>query len=145
MSEKHKPRTASYLILEKGDEVLLMERKNTGFKDGSYSLVAGHVDEGENFRQAMVREAKEEVGIEIKKKDLETVSIMHRRSEGFVYVDVFFKARNWKGEPTNQEPEKCEELRWVRKNDLPETTIDYVEKVIDEIDEGLEYQEIGWV
>ncbi|PSG99260.1 MAG: NUDIX hydrolase [Nanohaloarchaea archaeon SW_7_43_1] len=144
MPEKHKPRTASYLILEKGNEVLLMKRKNTGFKDGNYSLIAGHVDEGENFREAMIREAEEEVDIGIKKENLETVSIMHRRSEGNVYVDIFFKAGNWEGEPTNKEPEKCEELRWVRKNDLPENTIGYVKRAINEMDDGLEYQEIGW-
>jgi 8-oxo-dGTP diphosphatase len=144
MPEKHTPNTASYLILEKDDQVLLMKRKNTGFKDGKYSLVAGHVDKGENFRRAMVREAEEEVGIEIDREDLETTSIMHRQSEGTVYVDVFFKVSKWNGEPTNEEPEKCSELRWVEKDDLPENTIGYVAKVIDEMDDGLEYQEVGW-
>lgn len=144
MPEKHTPRTASYLILEKDDEILLMKRKNTGFKDGKYSLVAGHVDEGENFRKAMIREAEEEVGIELDKEDLKTASIMHRKSEGTVYVDVFFKSDNWEGEPTNEEPEKCSELKWVKKDNLPADTIDYVEKVIDEMDIGLEYQEVGW-
>lgn len=145
MPEDHEPKTASYLVLRDGDQVLLMERKNTGFRDGMYSLVAGHVDEGENFRQAMIREAKEEVGIEISKEDLETTSVMHRNSDGnVVYVDVFFVADDWEGEPTNEEPEKCAELRWFDRNDLPENTIDYVEKVISEMDEGMEYQEFGW-
>lgn len=144
MPERHTPRTASYLILEKDDQILLMKRKNTGFKDGKYSLVAGHVDEGENFREAMIREAEEEIGVKIDKEELETVSIMHRRSEGSVYVDVFFKTENWDGEPSNEEPKKCGELLWTEKDNLPENTIDYVRKVIDEIDRGLEYQEIGW-
>jgi 8-oxo-dGTP diphosphatase len=144
MPEKHTPNCASYLILEKDGRILLMKRKNTGFKDGKYSLVAGHVDEGENFREAMIREAEEEVGIGLEKENLETTSIMHRQSEGVVYVDIFFRVNQWKGEPTNEEPEKCSELRWTEKDDLPENTIGYVEKVIDEMDDGLEYQEVGW-
>lgn len=144
MPEKHTPNCASYLILENDDQVLLMKRQNTGFRDGMYSLVAGHVDEGENFRQAMVREAEEEIGVEIEMNDLETASIMHRKSEGEVYVDIFFKIDNWEGDPTNEEPEKCAEIRWVQKDNLPEKTIDYVGEVIDEMDDGLEYQEVGW-
>jgi ADP-ribose pyrophosphatase YjhB (NUDIX family) len=144
MAERHKPRTASYLILRKDDEILLMKRKNTGFKDGMYSLVAGHVDEGENFREAMTREAREEVGIELEKEELDTTTVLHRRSQGAVYVDIFFVAEDWKGEPTNEEPEKCAELKWAKIDELPEDTIDYVKKVIDEMEEGMEYQEIGW-
>lgn len=144
MAERHKPRCASYLILRKDNKVLLMKRKNTGFKDGHYSLVAGHVDEGENFREAMIREAKEEIGIELEKEDLDTTTVMHRRSNEAVYVDIFFTADEWKGNPTNKEPEKCAELRWADQDELPANTIDYVKKVVDEMEEGMEYQEIGW-
>lgn len=144
MAERHRARCASYLILRRDDEVLLMQRKNTGFRDGKYSVVAGHVDEGENFREAMIREAEEEVGIQLEKEDLNTTTVLHRRSGDAVYIDIFFVADDWKGEPTNEEPEKCGELIWVDRNDLPEDTIDYVEKVIEEMEEGMEYQEIGW-
>lgn len=109
-----------------------------------YSLVAGHVDEGENFREAMIREAKEEIGIKLEKEELDTTTVMHRQSGDAVYVDIFFVADNWKGEPTNEEPEKCADLKWTERDNLPENTIDYVEKVIEEMEEGMEYQEIGW-
>lgn len=144
MPERHEPRTASYLILRDDEEVLLMKRKKTGFKDSMYSLVAGHVDKGENFRQAMVREAEEEIGIELDIEDLDTTTVMHRRSGDAVYVDIFFVAEDWKGQPSNEEPEKCGDLKWFNRNDLPENTIDYVEKVVEEMEEGMEYQEVGW-
>lgn len=144
MADRHRARCASYLILRRDDEVLLMQRKNTGFRDGMYSVVAGHVDEGENFREAMIREAKEEVGIELGKDDLDTTTVLHRKSGEVVYVDIFFVADEWEGEPTNEEPEKCGELIWSKRDELPEDTIDYVEKVIKEMEEGMEYQEIGW-
>ena len=144
MPERHTPNTASYLLFEREGQILLMKRKNTGYKDGKYSLVAGHVDKGENFRDAMIREAEEEVGVEIDRSDLETLSVMHRKSGEYVYVDVFFRVTEWKGEPTNEEPEKCSELKWADPGALPDDTIDYVEKVVKEKDEGLEYQEYNW-
>lgn len=144
MAEEHRPFTASYLVLQRDNEVLLMKRKNTGFKDGMYSLVAGHVDDGENYKQAMVREAKEEAGIKIDKKDLETLTVMHRKSEGRTYVDIFFKTQSWEGDIENREPEKCSELSWYETDDLPENTVYYVEKVLKGLNNGMSYQELGW-
>lgn len=144
MSDRHRPRCASYLVLRKDGKVLLMQRQNTGFKDGRYSLVAGHVDKGENFREAMIREAEEEIGVELEKEDLETTTVMHRQSEDSVYIDIFFVADEWKGTPTNEEPEKCAELLWAEKYDLPDRALDYVEEVVEKMDNGMEYQEAGW-
>lgn len=144
MAEEHRPFTASYLVLQRDNEVLLMKRKNTGFKDGMYSLVAGHVDEGENYKQAMVREAKEEAGIKIDKKELETLTVMHRKSGGRTYVDIFFKTQSWEGDIENREPEKCSELSWYETDDLPENTVYYVEKVLKGLKNGMNYQELGW-
>ncbi|WP_414836330.1 NUDIX hydrolase [Candidatus Nanohalococcus occultus] len=131
MPEDHEPKTASYVIFEKDGEILLHKRKNTGFKDGHYSLVAGHVDEGETFSEAMIREAKEEVGVEVKPEDLEPVHVLHRTTGDSAYVDLFFKATEWEGEITNEEPEKCSEIRWVEPDNLPEKTIDYIAEVIE--------------
>ena len=144
MPEDHRPHTASYLILQKQDEVLLMKRKDTGFKDGFYSLVSGHVDKGENFREAMVREAKEEVGINVDKEDLETANVIHRDSDQRTYVDIFFIADEWEGEPENLEPGKHGEISWFKKKNLPENTIDYVKYAIKDSGNGTNYNEWGW-
>ncbi|MDZ7955173.1 NUDIX domain-containing protein [Nostoc sp. DedQUE09] len=55
---------ASYIILIKNEKILLIRRVNTGYEDGKYSVV-GLVDGNETFVQAVVREAKEEVGIDL--------------------------------------------------------------------------------
>lgn len=133
MPEDHTPYTAAYLIFEDEGKVLLHKRKNTGFKDGKYSLVAGHVEEDETFKDTMVREAKEEVGIDIRKDDLDPVHVMHR-VDGRAYVDVYFRITEWGGEVSNKEPEKCSELRWVEPDNLPEKTIGFVKEVIQKKD-----------
>ena len=79
---------------------MLLRRFDTGYEDGKYSMVAGHVDRGETFTQCIIREAKEEAGIVLKPEDLEVAHVMHRNSdtaENNERVDIFFVARQWQG------------------------------------------------
>ena len=78
--ERFTSRVAVYLVLTKNDQVLLTLRQNTGFADGLYSLASGHVDEGETIKHAMIREAKEEIGILIKPDDLKFVHAMQHKT-----------------------------------------------------------------
>ena len=64
---------AVHLLLVKNDRVLLLRRYNTGYEDGNYSVVAGHIEGGEDLKTAMIREAREEAGIEILRSNLEVV------------------------------------------------------------------------
>ena len=47
--ERFKVITAVHLILIENNKILLQRRYNTGYEDGNYSVVAGHVEENENF------------------------------------------------------------------------------------------------
>lgn len=138
--ERHKIVPASYLVLMKDDQVLLLRRFNTGYEDGNYSMIAGHVDEGENFTQCVIREAKEESGIEIDACDIEVGCVMNRDShtdENNERVELFFVARKWKGEIENKEPHKCDDLSWFHLDEIPENTIPYIKKVIENIRNGV--------
>ena len=55
--------TIGLLIINEKNEILMMKRCNTGYMDGMYGLISGHVEEGETFEQTVVREIKEETGI----------------------------------------------------------------------------------
>lgn len=137
---------ASYLVLQKGDTVLLLRRCNTGYQDGMFSLIAGHVEAGENFTDAIIREANEEAGIEVSRDHLAVRHIMHRKSDAdqSERVDVFLVATAWKGEIQNLEPEKCSELTWFPLTELPEQTIPYVRQALENISRNSAYSERGW-
>lgn len=132
---------AAYLIFRDEDKILLLRRANTGYRDCWYSLPSGHIDGGEPAAEAAAREAKEEVGVVINPKDLKLVHTMHRRAmEGdHERIDLFFEVANWQGEPTNAEPEKCDELRWASINDLPANMIPEVKYVLEKITAGEPY------
>ena len=112
--------------------------------DGFYSFIAGHVDEGESFTQGIIREAREEAGLELKVEDLRAAHMMHRNSDDSVRVDVFFTAGQWTGTLENREPEKCSDLSWFPLDHLPENTIPYIKEALTSIQEGRAYSEYGW-
>jgi len=139
---------ASYLVLMRDGKVLLARRHNTGYKDGLYSLAAGHVEAGETFTQAIVREAKEEIGIEVHPDDLRVAHVMHRTSGadgGYEErVDVFLCANKRAGGIVNKEPHKCSELTWAPIDNLPADVVDFVRDALQKIDRGIGYSEWGW-
>ena len=80
MNKKHnKYPLAVHIFLCKGEELLLSLRKNTGYEDGKYSVVAGHVENGESLIAAGIREVKEEVGIDVTPFHFRIVGSMHRK------------------------------------------------------------------
>jgi len=123
----------------------LSRRFNTGYEDGNYSLPAGHVDKGETFTQCVIREIKEEIGIDLKPKDLKVSHVMHRfGGENNERIDIFFTAEKWEGTPEIKEPEKCDDLSWFDLNNLPENIIPCVKYAIEGIKNEIFYSEFAW-
>lgn len=143
---KKSPKTivSSYLLLLKDGKVCLGQRKNTSYMDGYYGLISGHVEEGEAASTAMIREAREEGGIDIDPKDLECAHIMHRGSKDRLNIDVFFACSNYAGELVNKEPDKCGGWEFFEMDSLPEKTMDYVKQAIESYREGKTYSEWGF-
>ena len=136
--------TCVYLLLCRDDEVLLLRRANTGYQDGNYGLVAGHIEGNELLTEAMVREAKEEAGIDINASDLELVHTAHRLDKSRPdqeRIDIFFRATTWKGEIVNAEPEVCDDLSWFSMDSLPDNMIPFVKLVIQDVHAGKIFSE----
>lgn len=132
-----------HMFFLRGNRILLIRRYQTGYMDGHYSVPAGHLDGNEPVRRAAVREANEEIGVQIDPGDIDFAGVFHR-SEGDERVDFFVQVRVWKGEPFNAEPEKCDELRWTEIDDLPENIIPYIRRAIENYQTGVPFEEFGW-
>jgi len=149
VKERHREVPSAYLVLIKNGKVLLSRRFNTGYYDGNYSLPAGHVDKDETFTQCIVREAKEEIGIDLNSKDLNVAHVMHRFSgkeygDNGYRIDLFFTTEKWQGEIENKETNKCDDLSWFDLDKLPENMVPEVRQAINCIKNKIIYSELGW-
>lgn len=145
-SERFTVRVAVYLLLVRDGQVLLLRRCGTGFMDGLYMLPAGHLEADETLQQAVIREVREEIGLQFSPEQLALVQLMHRKSpDGLVYLDAVFQAHGWSSEPENLEPRKCDHLAWFPCSALPQNTIPYVADMIQASLERRTYTEHGWI
>lgn len=131
---------AAYVVLRRGDEVLLLLRANTGYMDGYWAVPAGHVEKDESVLEAAVREAREEAGVEIDPADLVPVTAMHRTGGNGdpidERVDFFFTASKWAGEPRLMEPEKADGLDWFALDKLPDPVVPHEARVLAALSDG---------
>ena len=134
---------AVHLLLVRDGKILMLRRYNTGYQDGNYSVVAGHIDGEEELKTAMIREAKEEAGIEISPENLTVVGVLHLMEDD-EYVSFFLHASNYSGEIVNREPDKCDDLTWFDLDDLPPNTIPYVRRAIQNYRSGIWFDSLGW-
>ena len=100
------------------DTVLLVHRAPSArFWPDIWDLFGGHVNEGESLEEALRREGREELGIEV----------LEPRWLGQIYDPVepavvhVYAISSWKGEPVNAAPDEHTEVRWFSADELPES------------------------
>lgn len=116
-------------LLVRGEEILLQNRIKEDWQ--GYTLPGGHVEKGESFVDAVVREMKEETGLDVINPVL--CGIKQFPIEGGRYLVLLFKSNAFQGKLISSEEGKME---WINRKDLPSlpTVKDFGEllRVIDE-------------
>ncbi len=143
MTKRFRLLAAVHLFLLRNDAVLLLRRFNTGYEDGNYSVVAGHLDGDEDVIAAAIREAREETGIILASDDVTVVGVMHRKATD-ERIDFFLAASRWTGAIRNMEPEKCDALTWFPRDALPENVIPSIRRALDNERHGQWFDRYGW-
>lgn len=138
--ERHLTRTAVFVLLERDEQVFLLRRANTGWADGYLTIPAGHVDKGSSVKEAAITEAKEEACVDIAPEDLRLIHVDYIKDK---YVNFYFKAEHWEGEPAIGEPELASEGRWVPKHELPEDIIPQLKNMFACLDTGIIFSEFA--
>ena len=133
-----------HLMLINDNKILLMRRKDTGFADGFYSMPAGKLEPKESVQNAIIREVEEEININIKNETLKTIQVMNRNGSDRERIDYFFTVDRWSGEIKNNEPNKCDDLKWFDINNLPENTIPYIKEAINNYNKKIKFSLFGW-
>ena len=108
--------------------------------DNMYDFAcSGHVDESESCTKAVIREAKEELGIVIQEKDLIFLAVNHDYQQH--HFQLFFSTKSYENEPIVGEPDQCGGLLWADINQLPDNIIPYVKNVLFEILSNIQYDD----
>lgn len=106
------------LLLEYREHLLFLQQ--TPRNGGGFTLPGGKI-EGEEFaKEALIREAFEEVGVVISSKTLRLVHVTHRKIEGVVEIIFFFHCcQEWSGEPMVKELDKFQNAVWLPMDESP--------------------------
>jgi 8-oxo-dGTP diphosphatase len=120
---------ASHLLLRNAaGEALFLQRIGSGYADGYWSIPAGHVESGETLAATCVREAAEEIGVDIDPERLRFLCIQQKLDDdGEERIDAFFEAVLPSGQqPRILEPSRCGGLRWAQADRPPQPLVAYV-------------------
>ena len=99
-------------LLTDGDRVLLQNRVKNDWK--GYALPGGHVERGESFVDAVIREMREETGLTVIAPKLAGVKQFPIKNGR--YVVLLFKAEEFTGQVISSEEGKME---WITPEELP--------------------------
>ena len=112
------------VILNKNKQVLLMKRgKACKSKIGWWSIPGGGVEFFEKIEDAIKREVKEELGVEIEIIKQLSLTEYLNKEEHQHWVSPQYLCRIIKGVIENREPDKCEEIRWFDIDKLPDKLV----------------------
>lgn len=109
-------------LVEDGNKILLQNRAKKDWQ--GYALPGGHVEPGESFVDAVVREMKEETGLTVIEPRL--AGVKQFPLENGRYVVLLFKATQWFGDLISSDEGQME---WMEYDNL--TNI----KTVDDFDE----------
>ena len=119
MSETSNPRVGVGVLLTDNHGRVLLTLRKLPPEAGCWSIVGGKVDFLETMEQCAIREAREEVGVEISLRSLLCVTDHCLPGENQHWVSPAYLGQILSGEATNCEPRKTHEVRWFALDELP--------------------------
>lgn len=119
------------IIQNKNNEILIGKRK--GSHSPYYSIPGGHLENGETFEEAAIKEVWEETGMKLinPKVICVTNNLRTYKQENKHYVSITLFADKYEGELEVKEKEKCESWRWYKPNEVPTPHFDASEFAIE--------------
>lgn len=106
---------AAAALVDRDNRVLIAQRPPGKPMAGLWEFPGGKVDGGETPEAALVRELKEELGIEICEPCLAPFTFASHGYEAFHLLMPLYLCRTWEGEIT---PAEGQPIKWVRPGRL---------------------------
>ena len=106
---------AAAALVDGDGRVLIAQRPEGKQLAGLWEFPGGKVEEGETPEAALIRELREELGIDTQASCLAPLTFASHAYESFHLLMPLFACRRWQGTPRAQEGQQ---LAWVRARDL---------------------------
>lgn len=100
-----------------GDKVLIIKQK----KSGNFGFPKGHVEEGETEEQTVIREVKEETGVDIKLLSNKRYSISYVQNETINKEVVYYLAELINKDSQEKQEKEISDIIWVNIEDVENT------------------------
>ena len=136
MSRKSLIELTNMCLIYDDTRILVQEKKDTGI-EGGLLFPGGHVEPGESLLNSVIREMKEETGLDIKNpqpcgfKDW----IL---DDGTRYLVLLYKTNQFSGELKSSDEGR---VFWLDKKDIPNANLIWNMRELLEIFEGDQYSE----
>lgn len=119
MNEPGEDHIVCAILVRDGHAMLVHRNPARPRRPNVWDAAGGHIDAGETAPEALVREIKEELGVDIAPPDGDADL---RTRVGETEVSVWL-VRDWDGEVSNAAPDEHDAIGWFRLADLDALTI----------------------
>jgi len=106
---------AAAALLDADGRVLVAQRPKGKVMAGLWEFPGGKIDDGETPEACLIRELKEELGIDVTASCLGPFTFASHAYDDFHLLMPLYLCRVWEGIPR---PREGQTLKWVRPNDL---------------------------
>ena len=134
MDRSERVELAVLCLIKDGDRILLQNRVKKDWQ--GYTLPGGHVECGESFVDAVIREMKEETGLTISQPQMVGIKqfpMKNGRYEEGRYVVLLFTADQFTGEVVSSEEG---EMEWVNRSEISKIpAVDDLEELLQVFDD----------
>ena len=108
---------AAVALIDRDARVLIAQRPEGKAMAGLWEFPGGKIEAAETPEAALIRELREELGIDTWESCLAPLSFASHSYDDFHLLMPLFACRKWQGTP---QPHEHSALRWVRPRDLAE-------------------------
>ena len=118
MQKRYRIIHTARLILEQNGEILFLAQ--TQENGNGFTLPGGKIEGAEFAKEGLIRETREEIGIDLKNKQLTLRHVTYKKLGSSIEIIFFFYTDILTGVPVIREPEKFKETKWFLPKDYPE-------------------------
>lgn len=115
MSDKDLVTVSALVLLDQDKRILISERPQGKFMQGFWEFPGGKLEKGENPEICLIREIKEEIGIDLENFCFSPLIFTLNEYENFNVLLLLYICREWEGIVS---PKENQNIKWVFVNKL---------------------------